>query len=664
MRVKPFVLLAPLTVAVLVALTAASPAHAAFKPCKKGKAPLCGAVSVPLDRSGGLKGTVKLSVLRIPARKGPAAGTIMLLAGGPGQGAIDTAPLLAPLLKSLPNYDFVTFDQRGTGSSGRLRCKGLDTGSKGSPTKAAAKCAKALGSRRGYYRSYDSSEDIESVRQAIGSPKLSLYSVSYGGRVAGEYVRRHPASVARQVLDSPSSLGGGDPFNRETGEALPRVLDSIAPGTATVVSRLAAKLAKRPLRGSVVTSKGKRKRGRLRQRELYGVITSLDTEPVLRRQIPGAAAAALKGDTAPLFRLAARGGEGPKGFSEPLFLATSCAEAQLPWNTSQPPGKARTAGVDAALKLLGPSPFAPFSPSAVVTAANLVLPCLAWPAVPAAPAIPGPPAPAPVPTPPPAAPPAPPVAPQPPPNDNPQPPRAGVRGQAAQATGGQSPVPTLILEGAQDLRTPLEQGRRIAAGYSAASLLTIPYTGHSTFGNDVAKCAPAAAALFIGGGAVPAACPAKPRPKDARVTPAFPARLGALGRKRSRRARTVIAARLTVDDVVAELNRTGSRRFGGLRGGQASVRKKTFRLTRYQYIRGVRVSGRLRLAKGTLRGSVRIAGGGTVPARVTFKGSKVKTRFAGASAASVSRWNPPRLVPRRIADAIRVLRRSQPPSTP
>ncbi len=267
--------------------------------------------------------------------------------------------------------------------------------------------------------------------------------------------------------------------------------------------------------------------------------------------------------------------------------------------------------------------------------------CLAWPATAAAPAIPAPPGPAATPAPTPAPTPPPPPGAQPEPPNSPVPPNGsiGVRGQAAQAAAGQSSVTTLILEGTEDTRTPLEQGRRIGAGYSAASLLAIPYTGHSTFGTDFSKCARAAAALFIGAGAAPAACPAKPRPEITPVIKAFPGSLKALGKRRSRRAKTVIAARLTVDDVARELDRVGHR-VGGLRGGRASLRKKTIHLTGYQYIRGVRVTGLLRLTKGGLSGSLRIAGGGTVPARVDPEGFEGQGAVRGRGRGELGQRQP------------------------
>jgi len=136
------------TVAVVAAVLVPAPAGqaATFKRCEKGKAPRCGVVRVPLDRGGAVKGSVKLAVLRIPARKRPKAGTVMLLAGGPGQGAIEAlASSGRPLIAGLPRHEIVAFDQRGTGASGKLGCKALRQAKKKTKKRTKKKKRKGLG---------------------------------------------------------------------------------------------------------------------------------------------------------------------------------------------------------------------------------------------------------------------------------------------------------------------------------------------------------------------------------------------------------------------------------------------------------------------------------------------------------------------------------------
>src|SRR5215218_2537610 len=126
----------------------------------------CTRVRVPLDRSGGVPGTVSLYVERIRA---PGRKVLLSLSGGPGQAATaGTFFYQITLAPALRNRDLVAFDQRGTGRSGKLRCPGL---ARSWPVAAVERCGQALGPRRAFYRTVDSVEDIEAVRQAIGVPK-------------------------------------------------------------------------------------------------------------------------------------------------------------------------------------------------------------------------------------------------------------------------------------------------------------------------------------------------------------------------------------------------------------------------------------------------------------------------------------------------------------
>ena len=100
------------------------------------------------------------------------------------------------------------------------------------------------------------------------------------------------------------------------------------------------------------------------------------------------------------------------------------------------------------------------------------------------------------------------------------------RDPRARAASAATPdVPVLVLSGREDLVTPLEQAREVAATYPRATLLEIPHVGHSVL-NDSA-CARAAAATFIAG-ATPSPCPeGGPRIP---LPPTFPGRCAASGR--------------------------------------------------------------------------------------------------------------------------------------
>src|SRR6478672_6169317 len=111
-----------LVLAAVTAVLVATPAHAGqWRPCADGFGADCMRLTVPLDRSGALPGTIGLRVARIP---GPAhAATLVYLSGGPGSGGLDELENILWSVSSLTTaYRVVTFDQRGTGRSGLLRC--------------------------------------------------------------------------------------------------------------------------------------------------------------------------------------------------------------------------------------------------------------------------------------------------------------------------------------------------------------------------------------------------------------------------------------------------------------------------------------------------------------------------------------------------------------
>src|SRR5207302_1410679 len=84
--------------------------------------------------------------------------------------------------------------------------------------------------------------------------------------------------------------------------------------------------------------------------------------------------------------------------------------------------------------------------------------------------------------------------------------RAAARGRALGAAPAPPQplpaVPTLILAGEQDLRTPAAGAKQVQASIPGAQLLVVPYTGHSVLGSDFSGCAETAVNAFFSGRAV------------------------------------------------------------------------------------------------------------------------------------------------------------------
>lgn len=154
---------------------------------------------------------------------------VFMLAGGPGQSAIQTFPQVQMAFADvLKNRHVILLDQRGTGDSNLLACPQTDAdGQDSSPEamrKMAQTCAAALSQKADlrYYTTTDAVRDLDAVRQAIGADKINLMGISYGTRVAQQYALRHPQHTRSVLLDSvvPNSQPLGSIFARNLDDAL------------------------------------------------------------------------------------------------------------------------------------------------------------------------------------------------------------------------------------------------------------------------------------------------------------------------------------------------------------------------------------------------------------------------------------------------------------
>lgn len=454
---------APLAL-LLVALLAAGPSAAAAAGragavnCPPRPLARCFTVTVELDRSGGVAGQVRIRAARVRSRRATRP-PLVALVGGPGQAGVVFAETYAVLLPTA-GRDLVVLDQRGTGASGLLRCRGLERRLPSSFSTPAGACGRKLGARRSFYTSADSAEDLEALRVRLGAPRIALYAVSYGTRVAVEYARRHPERVERMILDSPIGPDAPDPLARETLGAVPRVLRSACRGggcgaasarPVADIAALRARLRRRPIHRTVRGA-----RVRVDADDLLTMLISSDTEPELMRAIPSAVRAALGGRSAPLARLKRRLlGTSDVGsvseFSPALFATTTCEESPPAWDPAAGPAarrrQARAVAAATPLRALHP-----FDRAAALRAGLLPL-CADWPA-PARAAVPAPPL----------------------------------------AAG----IPALVLSGELDLRTPLEKARELARALPGGTRLLVERnTGHGVLGAGTGGCADAAVDTFL-----------------------------------------------------------------------------------------------------------------------------------------------------------------------
>jgi hypothetical protein len=154
-------------------------------------------------------------------------------------------------------------------------------------------------------------------------------------------------------------------------------------------------------------------------------------------------------------------------------------------------------------------------------------------------------------------------------------------------------VPTLILQGAEDLRTPPEVSARIAAAIPGSHRLVVPGVGHAIIGDDPSGCGVRALLRFVAGRSVPTSCKRVPTfVTNVKAPPVSFAALGGVHGLPLRIGRTVRALGATVDDILllysnAILTSSG----GGLRGGSWAFHRGRLHLDHYQAVTGVEVTG-------------------------------------------------------------------------
>lgn len=583
----------------------------------------CGSFQVPLDHdsSAAQSPSLSLSYVRFAARVASPErrGTIVFLAGGPGQAATPLAGSVAngPLRSLRGRYDLVFVDQRGTGRSA-LKCstapKGtFDVPSDASTARVAAavsKCASELGDSRRFYSTYQTAKDLETLRTSLRVEKIIPLGVSYGGQVAGEYARRFPGQTQALILDSTGPIEGGDVLNQLPQLALPRILretcfppgcEKLLGDPESLLIRAVRRLGTDGRRGTYVSSRGRRRSGTIDASDLHELIRVSDTDPALRMALPAAIEAAGRGDVAPLLRLAfsgTTGGEEPsqaKQINEVRLLATNCTEGRLPWSPESDPST-RAALLEEAL-VADRERYYPFGVAAVLQSLDATF-CLGWPATP-------------------------------------KPPIADSSGPN---------VPVLVLGGRADLRTPLEDQRRAAAQYPNAKVVAVPGVGHSVLGSDQSGCARDAVTSFLYGRKRATCARQDVVPLALPVFSSVSELPGAAGSAPRRVEQTIVAVDVTLRDAVRQVlgadigasASTGSvsarvLRIGGLRGGNLEVRRTSVTLRRYEVVPGVRVSGRLSnkfagtlVVAGRTAGTVQVLRSGAM--RATLGGTSITYR--------------------------------------
>ena len=512
---------------------------------------------------------------------------VMVVDGGPGYATTASRDFFLSTLGDVRRwFDIVLLDSRGTGSSQRLDCRALHDPHLPA-AQAAARCARALGPRLGWFTTVNAARDMDAVRQSLHARKVAVFGVSYGTFLAQTYAASYPGHTDRLVLDGAFPTTGLDPYARETVPAVARAIrvgcrenpDCRADPVGRL-ARAAALLRARPSTLRAPDGAGRPQQVHLNERSLADLVSQIDEQPRLLGELDAAMRALLSGDRLPLGCLQAESLTAGDDVSEATFsdadyLAIACHDYPQVWG-AQPPGPRRDKLLADGIAALPASTFFPFSLHGW-TAGSGYGPreCLGWPHLSGA------------------LPPAP----------------AGVT------------APVLVLGGEVDVRTPREHALKVSAHFPNATYVQVRDAGHVTTAQDESGCTARVLRRFLQRRiARPGCTPTAPSPlavatfwtttgKAPAATPVGPL----LGVRLEERRRATAAA-ATLRDTLARVSAFGQSHGRGLRGGTFAVitraHRSTIRLSGVRLVRDLAVSGTATWhSKGaTVRATVTVSG--------------------------------------------------------
>ncbi|MEU9986737.1 alpha/beta hydrolase [Streptomyces sp. NPDC048045] len=201
----------------------AAPDKLAWKACGTHESPTlqCASLKVPLDHAHPSGTQISLALSRVPHTAKTSQGPLLVNPGGPGGSGLALAGFVASALPKdvAAQYDVIGFDPRGVGgstpalncSSGRFKPVRADTvpattameqESLKRARSFASLCNAKYASVLPHLGTVDAVRDMDSVRQALGAPKISYFGYSYGTYLGAVYAKLFPERVHRLVLDS------------------------------------------------------------------------------------------------------------------------------------------------------------------------------------------------------------------------------------------------------------------------------------------------------------------------------------------------------------------------------------------------------------------------------------------------------------------------------
>jgi pimeloyl-ACP methyl ester carboxylesterase len=354
-----------------------------LRPCPTAVA-YCGRLDRPLDPTGAIPGRISIffEYYRHSA-PGKSRGTVVATEGGPGYPATLSRDDYLALFKPLRlRHDVLLMDNRGTGQSGAIDCRELQTAEKWTVELTAA-CGRSLGEGAPLYSTANAADDLAAILDALGIGRIDLYGDSYGTYFAQVFALRHPNTLRSIVLDGAYPLNGPDypwypsyaPAMRDKFNIACRRFEPCArlPGSSIDhILPVLEELRARPFHARAADSDGKQREFTATASQLaivmYGSAPALATV----RDLDAAARAFADGDRVPVLRLMAETISGVDSrdptanatlWSAGLAAAVMCQDPPQIFDMRLPP-MLRTADRDRVIaerKLNAPDTYAPFT---------------------------------------------------------------------------------------------------------------------------------------------------------------------------------------------------------------------------------------------------------------------------------------------------------------
>ncbi|MBS4066808.1 MAG: alpha/beta fold hydrolase [Chitinophagaceae bacterium] len=290
---------------------------------------------------------IQLYVLIIPALTKSNNPPLFLIDGGPGVSATASADFYTS--KENPyrqNRDIVVVDVRGTGKSNPLMCPSLQVKENLQqqfdemyPATAVKECYDLLSKENDLtqYHTANIVMDLEEVRIKLGYKKISLFGLSYGTRVALQYLRMFPQAIESTVLWSPVTTYASIPlYHAIYAEAsLSRIwndckkdtgCNTAYPSIQKEFTELMNQWKKKPFAYVFNDSNGTNKTLTISWNAFQTKLRSLMYSPAGIRKVPYIVHEAWKGNLQPFIDLFPNGKEINNFIAEGLYLCVTCTE--------------------------------------------------------------------------------------------------------------------------------------------------------------------------------------------------------------------------------------------------------------------------------------------------------------------------------------------------